>query len=428
MGGSKRLNFFAHALWVFLALRLADAVSIAAGMWFVPKYVSGEDIGAVLPLSSFATFLSLPLFAFAMTAMRESAVLSAAGEKGRLKSLLSGVFAAAGVAILLALLAAAFVMPKFMDSLGVSRGGIGFAVVAAAFLGCVAPVYTDALQATKRFRALGVIEVAASVARFAVMVVLMPVKALLGYFAAQAAQPLTRILASLFALRKELETKGESYWNRGSTRKFAALFSLVLVYQAVPMAVSLLEQYVIRTSMSAYDSAGYYMVSRFSDFLFYVTFPLLIVSFPYTAQAGDRRSRMKYVMGCAAATLAAAIAAAALYVFCGTRLLSLLPNGAEYSEYACLMPHLVLAAALTSVQVFVTNAEVSAGNFGFMKWFIPVHAVYAVAFAAATKMGLVKTPDDLIGWFWSLAIARVVFSVNTQMMIVRGEGNVSARE
>lgn len=409
MGGSKRLNFAAHALWVFIALRLADAVNIAAGMWFVPKYVSSGDIGAVLPLSSFATFLSLPLFAFAMTAMKESAVLSAAGEKGRLKSLLSGVFAAAGAAIVTGLLAAAVLMPRFMDLIGLTGGGVGFAVVAAAFLGCVAPVYTDALQATKRFSALGMIEIASSAVRFVVMAALMPIRALLGYFSGQVAQPLTRIFLSLFALHKDLSVKGESYWNRRDSGRFAVSFLLILVYQAVPMSVALLEQYVIRTSMSAQDSAGYYMASRFSDFLFYLTFPLLIVSFPYTALAKEGSSRMKYVLACSAITLAAAVMAASLYALCGENLISLMPNGAEYAEYAYLMPHLVLAAALTSVQVFATNAEVSAGDFGFLKWFVPLHAAYAAAFATAAHMRAVESPADLLAWFWALAVARAVF-------------------
>ena len=65
-------GFAKSALLVFLALRAGDLVSAAAGMWFVPRYVSPEDIGAVLPVTSFATFLSLPVFAFAMTVMKES--------------------------------------------------------------------------------------------------------------------------------------------------------------------------------------------------------------------------------------------------------------------------------------------------------------------------------------------------------------------
>ena len=62
-------GFLKHAVLLFFAMRLGDFVNVAAGMWFVPKYVKPEDIGAVLPLSSFATILSLPMFAFAMTVM-----------------------------------------------------------------------------------------------------------------------------------------------------------------------------------------------------------------------------------------------------------------------------------------------------------------------------------------------------------------------
>ena len=48
------MNGFAKsAIFLFLALRLGDVVNLAAGMWFVPKYVSPEDIGAVLPVTAF---------------------------------------------------------------------------------------------------------------------------------------------------------------------------------------------------------------------------------------------------------------------------------------------------------------------------------------------------------------------------------------
>lgn len=411
MGGRERLSFFAHALWVFIALRLADAVNIASGLWFVPKYVSADDIGAVLPLSSFATFLSLPLFAFAMTAMKEAVHLSASGEKARLKSLLLGVFVAAGITIVLGLGIAGVIMPVFMKRIGVCSNSVGFMVVGAAFLGCVAPVYTDALQATKRFKALGVIEVTSSLLRFLIMLILMPFRALFGYFSAQAMQPLMRILISVFSLRKELTVKSESYWTKVTSIRFLKSFSLILVYQAVPMAVSLLEQYVIRTSMSVQDSAGYYLASRFSDFLFYLTFPLLIVSFPYTALARDSSSRMKYVLFCSVITLCVAFLAAIVYTSWGSELLSILPNGVKYLEYSFLMPHLVIITAFTSVQVFVTNAEVSAGRFYFFKWFIPIHAVYVIVFIVFKYLGNIKNLNDILIWLWVIAIARAVFAL-----------------
>ena len=121
-------------------------------------------------------------------------------------------------------------MPIFMKRIGVCSNSVGFMVVGAAFLGCVAPVYTDALQATKRFKALGVIEVVSSVARFSIMLILMPFRALFGYFSAQAMQPLMRILISVFSLRKELSVKSESYWTKVISIRFLKSFLLILVY------------------------------------------------------------------------------------------------------------------------------------------------------------------------------------------------------
>ena len=96
-------GFAKSAILLFLALRAGDLVSAAAGMWFVPRYVSPEDIGAVLPVTSFATFLSLPVFAFAMTVMKESAWLATNGERGKIKSLLRGVFVTTGIILVVVL-------------------------------------------------------------------------------------------------------------------------------------------------------------------------------------------------------------------------------------------------------------------------------------------------------------------------------------
>ena len=104
-------GFVRHSVLLFLALRAGDLVNVAAGMWFVPKYVSPGDLGAVLPVTSFATFLALPLFAFAMTVMRESAALAAAVRAG-LATTLDGILVwFASVSALRFAFAAAFLHP-----------------------------------------------------------------------------------------------------------------------------------------------------------------------------------------------------------------------------------------------------------------------------------------------------------------------------
>ena len=311
-------GFARSAILLFLALRAGDVVSAAAGMWFVPRYVSPEDIGAVLPVTSFATFLSLPVFAFAMTVMKESAWLAANGERGKVRSLLRGVFLTTGVILAVVLSASAAVTPRFLDAMRISDAPAGILVVSAAFLGCVAPVYTDALQSLKRFRSLAAVEVGGAVVRFLVMLAAMPFRALAGYFAGQAALPAFRIAGSVIALRRDLNVPPEPFWNADSARRIAKAFLAVLAYQAFPMAAALVEQSVLRTALPSVDSAGYYMVSRFSDLLYYLTFPLMLVMFPFTAAAARRSdSTRPYVVKCAAATLAGAAALAAVYHFWG---------------------------------------------------------------------------------------------------------------
>ena len=404
-------GFLRHSLLMLLALRAGDAVSIAAGMWFVPRYVSAEDIGAVLPVTSFATFLSLPAFALAMAVMKEAAVLYAHGERGRVKSLLCGVFVAAAASLALVLAVAAVAVPRYLELMRVSDASVGFLVVAAAFLGCVAPVYTDALQSLRKFRSLAAVEVAGSVVRFATMLAVMPVRALAGYFAGQAALPAFRIVGSVVALRSDLAVRAEPYWSRESTRRLALAFVAILVYQGVPMAAALVEQTVLRTSLSSADSAGYYMVSRYSDFLSYLTFPLLMVMFPYTATAAAKNgSTRPYVLKCAAATLVAAAAMSAAYAFFGPQLLALMPNGRDYAQYAAYMPALTVAGAMTACQVFYANAEVSAGRFGFLRWLVPLHVVYPAALAAAARLGFVGDMTTFVAWLSAAAVARFAFS------------------
>ena len=404
-------SFLKHTILLFLALRIGDFVNVAAGMWFVPKYVSPEDIGAVLPVTPFATFLSLPAFAFAMTVMKESAGLAAEGERGKVKSLLRCVFVAVAAVLVLVLAATAVAMPRFLKLMRVSDGSVGFLVVAAAFLGCVAPVYTDALQSLKRFGSLAVVEVAGAVTRFAVMMATMPFRALAGYFAGQAALPLFRMAGSVVALRRDLSVPAEPYWNRAAVKRIASAFAAVVAYQAVPMAVSLFEQSLLRTSLPSADSAGYYLVSRFAAFLYYLTFPLMLVMFPYTATAAQKGgSTRPYVLKCSAAALLAAGAMMAAYALFGRELLALMPHGADYASYVAYMPWLVLINVLTTCQVFYANAEVSAGRFGFLWWFVPLHGAYAAALWWTSAQGAVSTLSTLVWWFGAASLLRFLFS------------------
>ena len=404
-------SFAKHAILMFVALRVGDIVNLAAGLWFVPRYISPNDIGALMPVASFATFLSLPAFALAMAVMKESSALHADGDERKIRSLLKGVFIAAGAMLSLILAGAIFAMPRFMRCMRVESPSAAFLAIAAALLGTFAPVYTDALQSLKRFKTLSAIEIAGSFARFFTLLAVMPIRALAGYFAGQAALPFARIVASVAALAKFLKGETAPYWQKKTLRHLAASSLAILAYLAAPMLASMLEQSILRTKLPDTDSAAYYMITRFPDFLNYFTYPLLLVMFPYTAASARRNeSTRPYVIKCMAACLVTALAMSVLYACCGEELLALLPNGERYSGSARLMPLLTLSTALTSCQVFHTNAEVSAGRFSFLKWFIPYHLAYALILCILPVTGAQISLDSLATLFTLASTGRFLLA------------------
>ena len=385
-------------LLLFLALRAADILNLIGGMWLVPKYVAPEDLGGILPLTSFATVLSIPLFAIAMTALRESAQLRA--QNLPVRPFVRGIFAAVGVTAALALAGSAAVLPRTLERLRISDSLSGSLAVVAAFLGCVSPVYLDQLQAAKRFNTVGTIEVSAAALRLTVMAILMPVRALAGYFAGGVAKTLVQIFGPLVALihdassarsgdrspgcRADEDTecaiRPSAYWTHDNLLRLAKTFALLLPYLALPMMVSMTENELVRMRTPSVDSAGYYMATRISDLMNYITFPILFVMFPYVTDKASRgESYLKIVLRSCGVVLIVALLAMCVTASLGREILALLPHGENYADYAVNLPPLVLFMALGAVQNLITNAFVAAGQFKFLFWFVPLNLIYLVA-------------------------------------------------
>ena len=399
--------FWRQSLLLFVSLRAGDLVTLAAALWFVPRFVSPQDLGAVIPVTSFATFLAMPVYGCALVTMKISADLTGRGLAGQRTALLRGVFASMALLLVLSLAGAAALLPRYLAEMRLSDASVGFFVVAASLLGCFAPVYTDALQALKRFGTLGAVEFCGALARVGVFALVMPLRPLAGYFAGQATQPLCRMLGGCTALWRELRRPPEPFWTPANVRLAVRLYMGTILYLGLSMAEGLVEQTVLRTGLDAADSAGYYMVSRFSDFLYLVTIPLLWVMFPHTADAArEGRPTRVFVLPASGVTLGVALLAALVYVPWGADLLAWLPNGDSYAACARFMPFLVLATGLTSCQVFYTNAELSAGRFGFLLWFVPLN-LGAIAFLFAAR-GFFSSLDRLTGFMLALAVLRAL--------------------
>ena len=381
-------DFWWYSLMIFCACRAADLLNAFVGLWLVPKYIGPAELGAVTPLANFAIFLAIPAGVFANTFRNEVSRLSVAGEFGKLKTLVRSVFAASAVFLVLALVAARFVLPHFLERIRIAEGSLGFVVIASAFLGAASPVYSNAVQALKKFKLQSAIHVFGAPVRLLVMLAAMPFRALTGYFVGQASVPAFSIAASVIGLRKEFAVKAEPYWNRPTIRRFAALFAVFAAYALSGGLQGLVEPTIIRQRLPELDSAGYYMATRFSEIATYLYCAMSFAFFPFAAElAAKGKNAAKLIFKATGVNIAFCSVLALALFFAGERILALLPHGGEYSAYWWAAPWLVALTVAASFQDMYFTSEFAAGRFGFLKWAVPINIAYPALLLAVTGYG-----------------------------------------
>lgn len=413
---------------VFLASRVADCLNVFVGLWLVPKYVSPGELGAVMPLTQFATCLAIPLAVFASTFRNEISELSAAGQFGRLKTLLRGTFVATGVFFAFAALVSVFILPPFLERIRIANGSLGAIIIAGAFVGSLAPIFSNALQALGKFKATSLIGIVGAPIRLMTMLVTMPLRALSGYFVGQASTPVFSVFASIVALRRELSVKAEPYWNKEVMRRVARFASGALIGALVTAFWAMVTTTILRQRLPDLDSSAYYMTSRFSEIAGFLSTTLLFTMFPFTAKlAREGKSMVGIVLKSSAAMVLFGGALAIFFAFFGREILAFLPHGDEYSAYAWAIPWQIAIAVVCAIASMYTGAEISAGRYGFLVWQSPLLVGAACLMLGVTGYGYftaylpagwieflanhnVRKLEDYLLWLTAVEMVRMIMS------------------
>jgi len=381
-------DFWWYSLMLFCACRAADLLNAFVGLWLVPKYVDPSELGAVMPLGNFAGLLALPVAVFANTFRNEVSRLSIGQEFGKLKTLMRSVFIATAVFLFIAIIVARFTLPMFLERIRIVEGSLGIIIIATSFVTAVAPIFTNTIQALKKFRANAVMNILGAPLRLLTMLVAMPFRPLAGYFVGQGASPAFNIVASVFSLRKELAVPAEPYWNREVVRKFSKLLIIFLISGAASSLCTVVESTVLRQRLPDLDSAGYYMATRFSDISSFLYNTLVFTLFPFTAAlAAKGKDTRPLILKAAIATIGFSALVALPFFFFGDAILSLLPHGEQYSAYWWAIPWQIGVSTLGALVGLYVTAEISANRFRFMLWMVPLDALYPVLLLVVTGHG-----------------------------------------
>lgn len=409
----------------FVAARCGDFINAFIGLWLVPKYVGLNELGAVLPLAGFATFLAFPVSVFSTALSKQVNVLSIHGEWGRLKTMLRGVFLVAGLSLVVLIIVVPLILPHVLERVRVASGLLGVVIIASALVGTVAPIYQNSLQAMKRFKTVTWISLFCAPIRLVTMLCAMPFRALTGYFVGQASAPTFQILASLFSLRKELSTavKPEPFWTKEVCVSFLSYMAKISLSLSVVSLVGFIEPLIIRQRLPEIDSAAYYMISRFAEIGSYLGLTLSTIVFPYVSEESEigmsgNRLIMKAMLG----AVAFGLLCAAGFSVVGRWAFGFLPGGENYAQYVPELVALTVILALNVAVLCFTSGETAANRFVWLKWFMPVNLFYVFFLFLATGYGYLRgvLPDtwveSIAGWnacrlrfiLWTMGVFAVV--------------------
>lgn len=402
-------DFWWYSLLMFAVCRISDVINAFVGLWLVPRYVSQEELGAVLPLLQVTSAFGLPISILVLTFTKFLNKYKTEGSDGKAKSLIRAFWLLAVVSVMGGTMAALWLLPHFFERIRVNNGMLGVLILLTAVLGTVNPVFSNALQALKRFNAMTLIGLLGAPIRLCVMLVAMPYRALSGYMLGQAAPSLFSILCSVFFLRKEFgqQVKAKPFLREDwkPILRFTLCGVVSLGYGTLFPAIQMM---VIRQRLSELDSAAYYMISRFAEVATYMGATMSVILFPMVAESEIRGGRSYGMMlRSVVASLAFGFVCSLLLALCGGVLFR---SVAAWAPYVGFVPDMVLLAVTLTIGIatanFVTH-ETANGRFTFLYYAVPIACLHAFVLMAFTGCEYFRgsVSDRVVDWMQSCDVA-----------------------
>ena len=369
-----------YAILLFVVQRFGDAINMFVGMWLVPKYVPQNELGAVLPLMSFVGFIGLPLTLITTPFLKFITVFVDRGEFGKAKSFVRDVFVGVVVFSGLSLLLASVVLPFMFERLRIENGSLGLLMVAVCLLGAVATLFGNMMQGFKMY-SLSVWTFALSAPfRLLLMVVLMPIRPLSGYIAGQTAGPVVAIFGAWKVFRHHLgkSVRCEPYWREHGSAIIRYTLPFVL-WTVVTTVSSTIDSLVIRHRLPEFESAGYYIITRFSDIAAYLGTAFSAFIFPMVAsnKANDSAS-LKVLLHSVIGTAVVGVVFGLVLLVLGQYILGLSQLWQPYSDLSGLMALLAFNTTVGAVGGCLITYETAQGRFRFLWYAVPMIVVKAI--------------------------------------------------
>lgn len=395
-----------YALLVFLAQRFADVLNLYAGMWLVPRYVPESELGAIPALMQFGALFSVPMAVLVTPFVKILNKHATNGEYGKVKALLRDSLLISAVILCATMLIARLVLPSILDYIGIQDGRLTMVIVFASVLGGLAPIFSGALQALKRFATFAALSVVNAPLRVITLLITLPVRGLTGYFVGQSVGPILTICVAAGDFFKKFgrKVKCQPY-----LRQDMPLFVSLLIPLTVLAVIGNMKgaaEMTLLNSLPKADSAAYYHLTRFSEIATYIISPVVFVMFPIVAEKSERGTRTtRVVFQTMALTIAVGAGLAIILHLTGPWLFSLRELWRNYMQYTSLFGIATALATIRMASSCFTTHEAACARFRYALYTVPIYAIECVLiYTLIRKPGLLGFSIGNLGEFFQFCL------------------------
>lgn len=408
-----------YSFVLFFAQRFGDLINIYIGLWLVPKYVPSQELGALLPLTQITGFLGLPLAILLTPFTKFINTFAAKEEYGKVKALVLDALVLLGLSSVAVGIYTWYTAPFIFERLRISSSGLIWILCGITVTSLVIPLTNGALSALKNFRIMGFAGFAATPVRLFVLLLLLPVSGLLGYFASQLALNLFICIISFWGLRhlisKEIHRETYStHWRE------MILYTLPFILMTGVGTLSTTVQYLtIRQRLPAIESAAFYFCSRFSEIPNIFWSAIASVFFPIISDAFEKgKNTHRMFIQVLAVSLLGGGAMACLLGLSMTWLFGQVNAWEKYGPYAYLVGWLALTNVFRVGFACFTTYEMACRRFAFLWYSIPIALAESAFLIAFTGYGFFTPyfPAHWVDWMASLRVARLEFIVGVMFV------------
>ncbi|MFO7937207.1 MAG: hypothetical protein R6V06_06335 [Kiritimatiellia bacterium] len=402
-----------YSIIIFIAQRIGDVINMLLGLWFVPRYIAQDQLGAVLPLLNIGSILSLPFAILATPFNKYVNMFAAKNEYGKVKGMFQDLCKLSILVLVVIAIYARIAMPAIFERLRIGDIRLAVVIIILGVLRTLIPMFTTALQALKDFRAITLMTVLTAPIRFVLMLFILPAKGLTGYFIANII-PLIYSLGLIFwRLRRffHVSITKVSYMRTdgaGMLRYTLPVACLTLLGLLASTTIT----FVIRHRLPVFDSAGYYIISRFSDVGCYLGNALVFVMFPFVAERHEQgKNSIKMLLQSLVLITIGGLGLTICFVFFGDFILGLTETWKNYQK---LSPQMSLLTGIQCVRALITcfiTYELACRRFTYVYFYSGMCLLQSLVLYGVTGFAFFKNilPLSWIEAVLSLEPARLSF-------------------